>query len=142
MRIKRNIKLPFTVLEKKGKGVTLTAILHTGTNFKSFSINGKVKGPKGLTDSSFLYKSILCIGYVFQHLFPNLLEQGRRSAILTYSLPTNTDRSRFLQYCFHYTIKDGSDIEAVFNKAFSSVDFLNEKISACMIQAHSESSDP
>ena len=127
-RINKN--KPFTITERMGKGGDITIIRHNKTGFKTMSINGKCKTPKGLSNSNLLYNSIRFIGFELLRLFPNFFNQNRNTTIFTYSLPTVEDREslRGLHYSFTYTMNGGSDIETAISKLLPLIPSINEKI--------------
>jgi len=141
--IKRtNKKSPFTITERRGKGGEVTIIRHNANDFKTMSISGKCKTPKGLSNSVLLYNSIRFIGFELLRLFPNLFNQNRNTTIFTYSLPAVEDRdtSRGLHYSFQYTMNGGSDIETAISQVLPLIPKINEKVTACTIQALEQSS--
>ena len=131
-RLKFNKKEPFTFIERKGKDGKVTIIRHTANGFQTLSVSGKVKIPAGLSDSIVLSNSISSIGFEFLHLFPDFLDQKKKSAILTYTFPIKNDRQAALHYDFHYIKKGGSDIETALNETLSKINMINEGITACM----------
>jgi len=136
---KRNSKNPLIVTESRGKGGNITIIRHSVSGFRTLTISGKCKTPKGLSDSSFLNYSISAIGYELQHQFPDFLKQNRASAILTYSLPVTSekrDSSSGFHYDFQYTMNDGPDNETVISKLLPLIPTINEKITSCMLSVH------
>ena len=141
-RINKN--KPFTVTERRGKGGDITIIRHNKTGFKTMSINGKCKTPKGLSNSNLLYNSIRFIGFELLRLFPNFFNQDRNTTIFTYSLPAVEDRdtSRGLHYSFQYTMHGGSDIETAISQLLPLMPKINEKVTACTIQALEQACDP
>ena len=138
-----NKKVPFTVTERRGKNGNITIIRHTANGFRTLAFCGKCKTPKGLSNSNLLYNSIRFIGFELLRLFPDLFNQNRSTTIFTYSLPSVEDRdtSRGLHYSFTYTMNGGSDTETAINKLLPLIPTINEKISACTIQALEQASD-
>lgn len=134
---KRNSKNPLIVSESRGKGGNITIIRHSVSGFRTLTISGKCKTPKGLSDSSFLNYSISAIGYELQHQFPDFLKQNRTSAILTYTLPATSekrDSSSGFHYDFQYTMNDGPDNETVISQLLPLIPSINEKVTTvCMI---------
>lgn len=141
-RINKN--KPFTVTERRGKGGDITVIRHNKTGFRTLSINGNCKTPKGLSNSNLLYNSIRFIGFELLRLFPDLFNQNRNTTIFTYSLPAVEDRdtSRGLHYSFQYTMNGGSDIETAISQLLPLLPKINEKVTACTIQALEQACDP
>ena len=132
---KRNSKNPLTVSESRGKGGNITVIRHTASGFRTLTISGKCKTPKGLTDSSTLLNSIYSIGYDIMHQFPDFFKQKRSSAILSYTLPATSekrDSSSGFHYDFQYTMNDGPDNETVISKLLPLIPTINEKIETCL----------
>ena len=125
-RLKFNKKEPFTIIERKGKDGKVTFIRHTANGFQTLSVSGKVKIPVGLTDSIILSKSITSIGFEFLHLFPDFLDQKKKSAILTYTFPVANERQGPLRYDYHYILKGGSDIETALNETLSKINMINK----------------
>jgi len=129
---KRNSKNPLIVTESRGKGGNITIIRHSVSGFRTLTISGKCKTPKGLSDSSLLNYSISAIGYELQHQFPDFLKQNRASAILTYSLPATSekrDSSSGFHYDFQYILNDGPDNETVISQILPLIPTINEKVS-------------
>ncbi len=133
-------KRPFTITERRGKGGDITVIRHNTTGFRTLSINGKCKTPKGLSNSNLLYNSIHFIGFELLRLFPDLFNQNRNTTIFTYSLPAVEDRdtSRGLHYSFQYTLNGGSDTETAIVKLLPLIEETNNKIIACMKEVQEE----
>ena len=142
---KRNSKNPLIVTESRGKGGNITVIRHTASDFRTLTISGKCKTPKGLSDSSFLNYSISAIGYELQHQFPDFFKQNRASAILTYSLPATSEKrnsSSGFHYDFQYTMNDGPNNETVISQLLPLIPSINEKITSCMLLDHQQVCDP
>lgn len=133
-------KRPFTITERRGKGGDITVIRHNATGFRTLSINGKCKTPKGLSNSNLLYNYIRFIGFELLRLFPDLFNQNRNTTIFTYSLPAVEDRdtSRGLHYSFQYTLNGGSDTETAITKLLPLIEETNNKIIACMKEVQEE----
>ena len=128
---KRNSKNPLTVSESRGKGGNITVIRHTASGFRTLTISGKCKTPKGLTDSSTLLNSIYSIGYDIMHQFPDFFKQKRSSAILSYTLPATSekrDSSIGFHYDFQYILNDGPNNETVISKLLPLIPTINEKV--------------
>lgn len=144
MGYRTNKNKPFTVTERRVKGGDITVIRHNKTGFKTLSINGICKTPKGLSNSNLLYNSIRFIGFELLRLFPDLFNQNRNTTIFTYSLPAVEDRdtSRGLHYSFQYTMNGGSDTETAISQLLPLMPKINEKITACTIQALEQACDP
>ena len=143
--LKKKCNNPLSVFESRGKGGNITVIRHRTSGFRTLTISGKCKTPKGLSDSSFLNYSISAIGYELQHQFPDFLKQNRTSAILTYSLPATSekrDSSSGFHYDFQYTMNDGPDNETVISKLLPLIPTINEKITSCMLLDHQQVCDP
>ena len=128
---KRNSKNPLIVTESRGKGGNITIIRHSVSGFRTLTISGKCKTPKGLSDSSLLNYSISAIGYELQHQFPDFLKQNRASAILTYSLPVTSEKRESysgLHYDFQYILNDGPNNETVISQILPLIPSINEKV--------------
>ena len=133
--LKKKCNNPLSVFESRGKGGNITVIRHRTSGFRTLTISGKCKTPKGLSDSSLLNYSISAIGYELQHQFPDFFKQNRASAILTYSLPATSekrDSSSGFHYDFQYTMNDGPDNETVISKLLPLIPTINEKIETCL----------
>lgn len=142
---KRNSKNPLIVTESRGKGGNITIIRHSVSGFRTLTISGKCKTPKGLSDSSLLNYSISAIGYELQHQFPDFLKQNRASAILTYSLPVTSEKRESysgLHYDFQYILNDGPNNETVISKLLPLIPTINEKITSCMLLDHQQVCGP
>ena len=142
---KRNSKNPLTVSESRGKGGNITIIRHTASGFRTLTISGKCKTPKGLTDSSFLNYSIYSIGYDIMHQFPDFFKQKRSSAILSYTLPVTSEKRESysgLHYDFQYILNDGPNNETVISQLLPLIPSINEKITSCMLLVHQQVCDP
>ena len=129
--LKKKCNNPLSVFESRGKGGNITVIRHRTSGFRTLTISGKCKTPKGLSDSSLLNYSISAIGYELQHQFPDFFKQNRASAILTYSLPATSekrDSSSGFHYDFQYTMNDGPDNETVISKLLPLIPTINEKV--------------
>lgn len=145
MGFRINKKSPLTVIERKGKGGSITVVLHSANGFRTMSVDGKCKTPRGLSNSSLLNAFILSIGYELLHLFPNLFCQRRSSAILTYTLPARSedrDSKGGLRYSFTYTMNGGSDIETAISQVLPLIPNISERITAYMTQDLSQVSSP
>lgn len=137
--LKKKCNNPLSVVESRGKGGNITLIRHRTSGFRTLTISGICKTPKGLSDSSLLNYSIFSIGYELQHQFPDFFKQNRSSAILTYSLPATSEiraSSSGFHYDFQYTMNDGPDNETVISKLLPLIPTINEKITSCMLQDH------
>jgi hypothetical protein len=139
-----NKKAPFTLTERRGKGGNITIITHTVNGFRTLTVSGKCKTPKGLSNSSYLYYSIHSIGYELLHQFPDLFKQGKNSTIFSFSLPAVEDRETKggLRYSFQYTMNGGSNIETAITELLPIIPKINEKVTACTIQALEQACDP
>ena len=129
--LKKKCNNPLSVFESRGKGGNITVIRHRTSGFRTLTISGKCKTPKGLSDSSLLNYSISAIGYELQHQFPDFFKQNRASAILTYSLPATSekrDSSSGFHYDFQYTMNDGPNNETVISKLLPLIPTINEKV--------------
>ena len=143
--LKKKCNNPLSVFESRGKGGNITVIRHRTSGFRTLTISGKCKTPKGLSDSSLLNYSISAIGYELQHQFPDFFKQNRASAILTYSLPATSekrDSSSGFHYDFQYTMNDGPDNETVISQLLPLIPSINEKITSCMLLVHQQVCDP
>ena len=133
--LKKKCNNPLSVFESRGKGGNITVIRHRTSGFRTLTISGKCKTPKGLSDSSTLLNSIYSIGYDIMHQFPDFFKQKRSSAILSYTLPATSekrDSSSGFHYDFQYTMNDGPDNETVISKLLPLIPTINEKIETCL----------
>jgi hypothetical protein len=138
-KIKNNKAMTF--IERRGNGGCVTVIYHKSNGFSSLVIDGSCKTPKGITDSLFLHKSILSVGYEMQHLFPGLFLQRPNSSIISYTLPaTGEDRNTKggLHFSFHYILNGGSDINAAISQTLPFIPIIKNKIITCMKEALDE----
>ncbi len=136
-RLRINIKAPFTMIERRGKGGDITVIRHTINGFCTVTVSGKCKTPKGLSNSTSLYYSIHSIGYELLHQFPDLLSQKKDSTIFSYSLPAVESRETKagLHYSFQYILNGGSNIETAITTLLPIIPKINEKITSCIEEA-------
>lgn len=125
-----NKKAPFTLTERRGKGGNITIITHTVNGFRTLTVSGKCKTPKGLSNSSYLYYSIHSIGYELLHQFPDLFKQKKDSTIFSYSLPAIESRETKagLHYSFQFILCGSSYIETAISKLLPQIPIINEKI--------------
>ena len=140
--LKKKSKNPLTVSESRGKGGNITIIRHNANGFRTLTISGNCKTPKGLSDSSLLNYSITAIGYELQRQFPDFFKQNRGSAILTYTLPVTSEKrnsSSGFHYDFQYILNDGPNNETVISQTLPFIPIIKNKIITCMKEALDES---